>query len=784
MLPILDDLRHALRGLRQSPGVLVIGIASLALGVGANVTVYSVVREMILDDFSARQPDRLVRVGADVSDAGYRDLRQAAVFQDVAFETGLGDVSWRSGSRSEVAWRMTTSANFFDVLGVGASAGRLYSQRDEGRPVAVVSYGFWRKRLHSDRRAVGLGLALNGKLYTVLGVLPRDYRSILGHGVAPELYLIGEPGSRRRYHLFARLRDGLTRTQTQQAFAAAARVIGGPDFARRIARLRPMGGLVANAAATGDDRRFFLFFAMLFGTSAMLALIGCSNVSGLLLARNIARQRELAIRQALGANRLQVARQLFADAVVLVTLGACAGLLVDASLRHWLSDVHWPSAYNLPVEFHFPNDRGLLLYGVAAALVTLLLSSLVPALRGSKVDLGLAMKQGEPAFSIRRWNLRNTLVALHVVLSMVLLALGLLFFRSFSRVAGIDPGFDVSHTMVAQVHSFPGEHTGEKRWTWCDALVRRMREVPGVRGVTSVGTLPFMGELPQDALRRKGDPAAVAVDAYSMGAGEQFCQVLGIPILRGRDFQIGDRTREPMPALLNQALARRLFGDGDPVGARLVVGREKERVLEVVGVIADTRMRTLGEGHAPMFFTPYEDAQMLVRLAGNPGPWMRPLRDALAAVDATDAIEIRPLSEAAAGAIFPMRAAAGFLGGLSVLGLLLVLSGLYSSVSYATRRRTREMAIRAAVGATRATILWTAIRDGLAVLACGVAVGLPLAIAAIRPLTDILPDGVDPWNPVMFATVALVLLATGAGAAWIPARNAASVDPALAFRQE
>jgi len=190
MLPILTDLNHALRGLRKSPTLAAIGVTSLALGIGANVTIYGVVREMILDDLSANQPDRLARVAAVVSYARYRDLKQAGVFQDLAFETGLGDLIWDAATHGEVAWQMTTSANFFNVLGVGSSAGRLYSQSDEGLQVAVVSYGFCRKRLHSNPKAVGHPLQFNGKLYTVLGVLPQDYRSVMGHGVSPEVYLL------------------------------------------------------------------------------------------------------------------------------------------------------------------------------------------------------------------------------------------------------------------------------------------------------------------------------------------------------------------------------------------------------------------------------------------------------------------------------------------------------------------------------------------------------------------------------------------------------------------
>src|SRR5262249_9874555 len=194
------DLAHAVRALRKSPTLAAVGIASIALGIGANVTIYSVVREMILDDLSAREPNRLARIAAEVSYSKYRELRHAGVFQDLAFETGLGDLNWNSGTHSEVAWQMKTSANFFDVLGIQASTGRLYAQSDEGLPVTVVSYGFWRKRLHADPLAVGRPLQLNDKLYTLVGVLPPYYRSIMGHGISPGVYLRAAPDSRRCQH--------------------------------------------------------------------------------------------------------------------------------------------------------------------------------------------------------------------------------------------------------------------------------------------------------------------------------------------------------------------------------------------------------------------------------------------------------------------------------------------------------------------------------------------------------------------------------------------------------
>jgi ABC-type antimicrobial peptide transport system permease subunit len=239
-----------------------------------------------------------------------------------------------------------------------------------------------------------------------------------------------------------------------------------------------------------------------------------------------------------------------------------------------------------------------------------------------------------------------------------------------------------------------------------------------------------------------------------------------------------------MPVIVNRTLARELFLDADPIGEHLLTGRGKGDLVEIVGVAADSKMRTLGEGNSPAFFEPDFNTQLLVRVAGNSAQWIEPLRSALAEVDLTAALDIRPMEEAVAGGMFPMRVASLFVGSLSGLGLVLSLAGLYGSVSYAVSRRTREMGIRAALGASRSRIVWAALRDGVVVLICGAIVGIPLAVSAIRPLVDLIPAGVNPWDPAWFSAVTLTLLATGCAAAWIPARRAANVDPSIALRQE
>jgi predicted permease len=784
----MSDFSHAIRSLRKSPTLAAVAMASLALGIGTNVTVFSVVREMILDDLSARRPDRLARVeGMDVSYSLYRELRAAGAFEDLAFHRGFGDWIWRAGGRSEMVWRLTTSANFFDVLGIRASSGRLYSKADEGHELAVVSYGFWRKRLHGDPKILGQSMELNGKLHTIAGVLPPDYRSVYGHGVSPEVYL-SDPGNAdphdRVTGLFGRLRDGASLDQTRQALAAAAERLRGRDPARRFVELLPMSGLRANAAKRGDDRLFLLFFVMLFGVAGMLALIGCSNVAGLLVARTLSRQRELAIRKSLGAGRLQIARPLLVEGLVLVLGGAGIGLALDAFLRDRLRYVRWPSAYGIPFEFHFQNDRGLFLYAAATALAALLLSTLLPALGGTDVDLSLAIRQSEPSFSARRWDLRNGFVIVQVVLSMVLLTLSSVFTRSLLDLSAAGPGFDVAHTLIAVIHPLPGRYGGERSWDLRRQVLRHVTAIPGVLTVTSAGILPLMGEIPGAMLRHQGEPLSAARRVYVMGAGEHYFAALGIPMLRGRDFEIADRGHEPVPVIVNRTLAREFFAEADPIGQPLLVGPQKEELAEIVGVAADFKMRTLGEANVPAVFKPDFNGQLLVRVAGDPRQWIEPIRSALGEPDGTAALDVRPLEDAAAGALFPMRVATGFLGSLSALGLVLSLVGLYGSVSYAVGRRTREFGIRAALGATSGRIVWTAVRDGVAILAGGAVIGLLLAVLTMRPLVELLPAGVNPWSPGPFLGVMLLLLVTGAAATWIPARRAARIDPSVALRQD
>ena len=781
MLSIWKDLNCALRNLKKSRSLAAVGILSIALGIGVNITAYSVVRELVFDDVAARNPDRLAYINGDVSYPLYRELRRAGIFQDLAWYHSVTIWNWRNGGHSETAWIIRSSANFFDVLGVTPFAGRLYTQSDEGRDLAAVSYSFWRKRLDGDPSALGRTLQLNGRIYTISAILGRNYRSIYGSDFSPQVYVAAVPDS-GRFLVFGRLLRGRSAAATRESLLAAATSLGGAEAGRGVANLYPVGGFAGHAAARGDP--VFPALMSLYGVAGMLALIGCANAAGLLLARSAARRREIAIRTALGAGQLQIVRHLFAEGCLLAGAGAVLGYLLHTVIAARLRLLTYPGAYGQPYEFHFETDSGLLLYAAALAVAALLLSSLVPALRYARADLSLAIRRAEPAFSVRRWSLRNGFVGIQMALSVVLLALGVFFTRGFIRMSSAEPGFDIPHTLFAGVQPIRGAHAGEDYFTWRDELLRSVRAVPGVAAASSTSIIPLSGELQRLALRREGEPPSSAREAYRTGVGDQYFTTFAIPMLRGRDFELRDRTRRPMPAVINHALARELFASDDPVGRRLVMGRGAGDVLEIIGVCGDTRVRTLAEDDPPAFYVPGFDTGLVVRVAGDPARWLEPLRRALGAADPDAALDIRSMRDATEGAIWPIRTASIMLASLSALGLALALVGLYASVSDSACRRTREMGIRVALGATPARIVWVSVRDSAAVLLCGGSVGIILAIAAIHPVANLAPQGVNPWSPAMFTMVLLLLLASGAAAAYIPARRAAKLDPSTALREE
>jgi putative ABC transport system permease protein len=797
-----QDVRYGFRTLRASPGFTAVAILSLALGIGANTTIYSVVNELLLNDVTAIDQDRLVRIGnaqtafTGISYLNYRDLADSGVFKDLAAEIPMGAWNWRNGAGSERIQVMISSGNLFQMLGVEAALGRTFiaAETDPATnpQVVVLSDGFWRRRLGADRNVLGRVLVMNDRPYTVLGILGRNYRSVIGLSIVPEAFVPVTPalaGASRKdleFNMIGRLRPGVTRQQALAELAVQVRRLQQiyPATAKDLSNVSnfvSIGGIGRMAADPVDGWVFLIFFGLLSLTVALVLLIACANVSGLLLARGAARQREVAVRLALGAGRARLISQFLTEGLVLSIAGAALGLLLNVWLTRLLSQVSVP--FPIPFEFTFAPDRGLLLYSFVLAAATAPLCALAPAFRASRPNVVAGLKQQQPQFS-RRFTLRNALVIGQVAMSLVLLVTAALFLRGTLTLAAANPGFDVEHTSSIDVTPVEGRYRGEQFQTFRKRVLDRLETVSGVASVTSAGYLPLNPEVMGSKIRKDGLPESEARSVNAHPVGPKYFATMGIPVVSGREFDIRDRDRIPAAVIVNETFARRYFPGEDALGKRLVRSGRSDLTLEIVGIVRDSKLRTLGESAQPLLYLNDYSTRLIARTAGRPEAAAGAIRMALGEIDSTAAIEIRTLRERSAIARWPTRIGALLLGCLGALGLFLAVMGLYGVIAYAVARRTSEIGIRMALGASRAGVLWMVLRDGLVVVSIGAAIGIILAGLATRPLAAILPSTLSTHDPATFAGVLALLIATSASAALIPARRASRVDPMTALHYE
>jgi predicted permease len=514
-------------------------------------------------------------------------------------------------------------------------------------------------------------------------------------------------------------------------------------------------------------------------------LIACTNVASLLLARASSRSQEFAIRLSLGAGRMRLVRHLLAESLLLAALGAGTGVLIDLVCAQLVSNVSLP----LPVPIHpvVTLDWRLLLYGVCVAIFSALVAGLMPALRSVRKDVNAGLKSEERQ-TARVWGIRSVLVAGQLAISIVLLATGFLFVHNLLRATSMNPGFDVNHTIWAYMRLVPEQYRDQTRQMSLihDAL-GRLRELPGVQAAAITRRVPLNDNcvigMP---LTTDLSPAPVQVRYQCNNVGPDYFRASGIPILRGREFLPGDRKGSQPVAIVNETFARTLFGNTNPVGHTIVT----DRSVFIVGVAKDSKYFTLGEQQRLAVYEPYfaheepVNLHFIIRTAGSPSQLVKPVNDILGRLDASASIEIKPMSRALGLALLPSRAGAAMLGAMGVLGLALAAIGLYGVLLYSVSRRTREIGLRVALGATPSQVLRIVCRHSLALAGSGVVVGLALAFFAMRPLTLFLVPGLSASDPAAFLGVVAVLGAVALLATVAPAIRALRVDPMMALRYE
>ena len=793
---LASDLRYAARSFRRNPAFAATAVACLALGIGANTTIFSVAAEVLFSQPSVRDASSLILIrmaGSSHSDLDiYRFVRDANVFPEFAGQNENGEVNWRRNDGADRLFAIHVTGNLFGMAGIPLAMGRGIQPGDTD--VAVVSWGFWQSRLGADPNVLGRSMVLDGHPTTIAGVLPRDHRTLAGFGFIPDLYLPLSADT-KRVALFARLPEGMTRQ------IAAARL---QSVSQQLDRIHPHEGFgqeveVSALAGAGrldspEVRTMAAFFAMLMVVVGLVLLIACANVASLLLARASSRAHELAIRLSIGASRGRIVRQLFADSLILAFAGTAAGLALNLVLTRVLSGVRLPVP--LPIQFRIEPDWRLLAYAAAVALGSSLVAGLIPAIRGTRAALGAALKHGERQVSRGRWTASNVLVTSQLAVSIVLLCAAFLFLRNLMAASTMNPGFDTGHTVWAYMRLAPEAYPDQaKTRPLIDTAVDNLEKLPGVEAASIARVVPLNDVLNFGTTAWTDvSPDPLPVHYCLNYVGPDYFKTMRIPIVAGRAFTPADRMGAPPVAILNENLARRLFGSRDPVGHTVRLGGKNPNnstPILIAGVARNSKYFTLGEENMGGLYQPYAqwegsivNLHFLIRASGNPQGLIPAVNAALSRLDPTAALETKTIQQSLAFAMVPSRVGAAVLGTMGALGLVLASIGLYGVLLYSVSRRNREIGLRMALGATPRGILRMVLRQSGALAATGIAIGLTLAFFAVRPLAMFLTPEIRTTDLTNFAVVALVLVLVALAATVAPALRATRVDPVVALREE
>ena len=825
------DLRHGARLLRLDPGFTVAAVLSLALGLGANTAIFQLLDAVRLRTLPVREPGRLAEVLIVQNSRGrtghftarHSELT-SAIWERLREEQGAFSkiAAWSSerlnlapGGEARWADAMWVSGDFFGVLGVAPALGRLISPSDDRRGCgsvgAVISNSFWQREFGGRRSALGTRITLEGHPFEIIGVTPPGFFGVdVGRSFDVALPTCSEPviyaeeprtGNRQSWWLavVGRLKPGWTMERASAQLAVISPGIfeatAPPDY-DAITRKQYLGfKLGAHPAATGWSSlrsRYATPLSLLLGISGLVLLIACANLANLMVARSGARQREIAVRLALGASRGRLIRQLLAESLVLALLGAaCGAALAQALTRVLVSSLTTGNAA-LFIDLH-PDGR-VLGFMVGLTSLTCLLFGLMPALQATRAEPLEALKAGGRgiAGSRARFGIRRALVVSQVSLSLVLLVGALLFVRTFRNLSSVNAGFGQDHILISEIDFTTLNLPREARTAYKRELLERLRAIPGVLSAASARIAPVSGEGWNDDVFVRGTPAANHLTNFNRVSPGYF-RTLQTPFLAGRDFDGNDTKSSPAVAIVTETFARRFFSGSNPVGrAFLKKGQDDGRdvVYQVVGLVRDTKYQDLREDFTPIVF-------LVEAQDGTPGPWTRvmirsdqPLAEILSAVkravaDASPQIVLnfRVLKTTIRDGLLRERLMAILSGFFGALAAVLAMIGLYGVMSFMVVRRKNEIGVRMALGASRRDILGMVLREAAALLGIGLVAGALLAVGAATTARSLL-FGLQPGDPATLALAAVGLTIVGLGASLLPARRAASIDPMQALREE
>ena len=807
-MTILQELRHAVRGLTQRPLFTVVAVLSIALGIGANTAMFSVINALLLRvPPGLGQPDRVVEIGRTEGNSGFDTFSYPEL---QAMQRAVGPLSHVAGYRTaqmslstsgdgERVLAFATSAEYFPALGVQPDAGRFFSA-DEVRTagseaVVVVSHLFWQNRMGARADAVGTRLVLNRTAFTVVGVAPAGFH---GHMpvIRPDVYVpitmmpVVQPGfgtlddARGSWlQAIGRLAPGATVEQARQQVAATFASLGVTNpqrYENRSATVQPIGSVPA-----GGRMIMATFLIMLSALAGLVLLVTCTNVAGMLLARAAGREREIAIRLALGAGRARLVRQLVTESLVLFALGGTAGLLIALWGMRAMSAAHIPAPF--PIHLDFNPDMRVLLAGFAAALITGVLFGLAPALQATKPSLVPALKNDSRRSGSSGGLMRRVFVAAQIGVTVLLLTAAGLFLRALQRASDVDIGFSADDVVLTSINLAMDGYSDDEGRAFHRDLLSALRATPGVGGAALASDLPLDMGISESSVYPLDGPGVSGVGSAFAHVDGGYFETLDVAVLRGRVFDARDAGPAAAVAVVSRGFADRLWPGEDALGKHFRWESNDATPLEVIGVVADVKNQMLMETTEPMVYLPVTqeyraESYVLVHAAAGNGATI--LRDALRRMDPRlSRTEIQRLADINALGVLPQRAGAAVATVFGILALLLSAMGVYGVVAYMVAQRTREIGVRMALGADRNRVVRMILGNGLRIAVPGALFGVAAGFGLGMLMRSFIL-GVAPTDAVAMFGAPLVLIGAVVLACWVPASRAAGVEPVRALRSE
>jgi len=809
---LIQDLRYGLRRLTRSPGFTIVALLSLALGIGANTAIFSLVNTALLRPLPVEGPEQLVsltnavenRRSPTFSYPNYKDFRDRNDVFDGLLAYRFAPLSLSHDGINERTWGYVVTGNYFDVLGVKSALGRMISPEDDrlpgAHPVTVLSYQCWQQRFGGDQGIIGKTLIANGRNFTVIGVAPQGFfgTEIIA---APELWFpmamqaqieVGNDWLEKRgvENLFiqGRLKPGVSVGQAQTSLSAIALQLEAeyPEIneGKRVLLSPPgmMGGVLRGAMLG--------FTGLLMVVVAFVLLLACTNLANLLLARATERRKEIAVRLALGASRLRIVWQLMAESMLLAIGSGVLGLL----LAYWLINlaVAFKPPVDVPLFIDLHIDYRVLIFTCLISLATGVLFGLLPALQATKVDVLPALKDEPSTGDPRRSWLKSSLIVLQVALSLVLLVGGGLMLRALQRAQALDLGFNPQNAAEVSFDLRLQGYDSARGREFQKQLLERLRALPGVRAAGITDLAPVDLHFGRDAVFIEGQQPERAMNAPRAMASRispGYFQAMSTRLVRGRDFTEQDDAKSPMVTIINEAFARRFWPGEDALGKRFRQGGQDSPLMEVVGVVQDGKYAGLNETPQPYACRPISQAYVgtntvIVRTDSDPQKLLPLIRNEVQQLDPhMPMASAKTLAERLAMPLLPARIAASLFASFGMLALALAAIGIYGIMSYSVTRRTHEIGVRVALGAQASDVLRLILGQGMMPVLIGVVIGISAALAVTRLMKSLL-FGVSAADPLTYTGVAVLLMSVALLASYIPARRATKIDPMQALRNE